>query len=355
MSSPSPTGPNESRFAHVLRERMDAYFIERGLSPYADPMMHRKIALGIAGWVAGLLVLYAAPLHGWQVLLAYLALALPQSFLLLNVAHDAIHGAISSRRWVNRLLSLVYDGCGVSSYLVRILHNQGHHATINLHGQDDPLEGRHVLRFTRDVPWRPWHHAQHLYGPLLYPLLSLDYVFLRDFEDFFRPTLAHLRRRRHRARQWLILFGGKLAYLGVMLGVPIFWLGYPALAVVAGFLLMHLVIGLLVAAVFAPTHLLGCNVFPRSGDEFPDYVHHIFATTCDFAPQSRVVTWLTGGLNHHIVHHIRPQVCHVHYPALTRIAQQTAAEFGVAYRALPTMRGALLAHHAWLREMARAA
>ncbi|MDB5433714.1 MAG: Linoleoyl-CoA desaturase [Caulobacter sp.] len=310
--------------------------------------------LGLVTWLGGLAVLYGTHLQGWEIALVYLVLALPQTFLVLNVAHDSVHGAVSSRPWINRLLAYTYDGCGVSSYLVRIFHNQRHHFCINILDEDDPLGGRGVLRFTPHSRRRYFHRFQHVYAALVYPMLSLDYVFVRDFVDFFGASPSVPGNRGRRSRQFLALLAVKLAYLAGMIAIPIFYVGYPAGPVLLGFLLMHLMIGLLVAAAFAPTHILDGNVFPYSRAEFPDYAHHIFATTCDFATQSRLVTWLIGGLNHHIVHHVAPEVCHVHYPALTKIAKATAAEFGVPYREIPSMGGALAAHHAMLRRLARA-
>jgi linoleoyl-CoA desaturase len=350
-----PIAEYESSFARVLRERLDRYFIERNLSPKANSMMIAKIVLGIGMWLGGFVTLYAVPLQAWQVPLFYVFLALPQTFLILNVAHDSIHNAISRERLVNKLLAYIYDGCGVSSYLVRILHNHGHHSTINLLGEDDPLGGRRVFRFTKHAPHKRFHRFQHLYAVVFYPMFSLDYVFLRDFEDFLIPTLGYLKRMRHRKREYVILFAGKLAYLTYVAALPIFYLGYSAASVILGFFLMHFVMGFLVAAVFAPTHILECNDFPQSRAEYPDYARHIFATTCDFATRSPLVTWLTGGLNHHIVHHICPHVCHVHYPALTWIAKETASEFRIPYKEMPTMRGALLAHYALLRQLAQPA
>ena len=159
-----------------------------------------------------------------------------------------------------------------------------------------------------------------------------------------------MKRMKHSRRQYLILFGGKLIYLFGLIGLPIL-LGHPPLMVFAGFLLMHFLVGFVVAAVFAPTHILACNDFPVSGKEYEDYVHHILATTSDFATESRVVTWLTGGLNHHIVHHICPHVCHTHYPQLTRIVKQTAARYKVSYKERPTMRAALSEHLNFLKRL----
>lgn len=355
MTSPQPTETAESRFATVLRERLQQYFSDRDLSPYGNREMAVKVVLGVGTLLLGIAVLYSVSLQTWEIPLVYVAIALPQTFLILAVAHDGVHGAISRRPWVNVLLGHTYDSGGVSSYLVRILHIQHHHFCINQLGKDDPLGGRVLLRLTRRMPRKVYHRFQHYYFALIYPMFSLDYVLMRDYVDIFRPKVIPWNRPGLRIRQVLTLLAGKVVYLAIMIALPIFYLGYPVGWVLVGFLLMHFVIGACVAAVGAPTHLLKSNDFPEDATEYPDFVHHIFATTSDFATESRLVTWLTGALNHHVVHHVVPDVCHVHYPALTRIAKETAAEFGIPYKEIPTMRGALLVHHELLRHLARTA
>jgi linoleoyl-CoA desaturase len=346
---------HQSEFAVVVRQRIADYFTERKLSPKADGIMMGKIALGLSVWAFGFVLLYCVPLTPGRLIAVYALLGLVQSFLILNVAHDAIHNAVSRRGYVNRFLSYVYDGCGVCSYLVRVLHNHAHHSCINLYGEDDPLSGRRFFRFTEQARGKALYHFQHLYAPFFYALFSIDYVFARDFEDFFFPVQSQLKRMKHPAREYAILIGGKLLYLTVVIVLPIRYLGYSPLNVLLGFVTMHAIIGGIVAAVFAPTHILECNEFPHSRAEYEDYVHHIFATTCDFAVDSPMVTWLTGSLNHHIVHHICPQVCHTHYPELTKIVKRTAAEFGVTYKEVPTLTHALSAHFAMLKRLGSSA
>jgi linoleoyl-CoA desaturase len=50
-----------------------------------------------------------------------------------------------------------------------------------------------------------------------------------------------------------------------------------------------------------------------------------------------------------------PTVCHVHYPALTRIIKATAEEYGLRYRETRTITGAFLAHLRWLKVLGNAA
>jgi linoleoyl-CoA desaturase len=192
---------------------------------------------------------------------------------------------------------------------------------------------------------------QHIYALLLYSVFSLDYVFVRDFECFFRPTHDYLRRTRHPLREYLILFAGKAFYLTYMLVLPVVLLHMTVLLVVAAFLLVHLIVGLSVALVFQTTHTVDTTYFPEGRNEFENGVYHIFATTADYATANPVVGWLTGGLNHHIVHHLCPFVCHTHYGPLTQIVRQTADEFGVPYRQNPTMTRAVWHHLILLKQL----
>ena len=85
-----------------------------------------------------------------------------------------------------------------------------------------------------------------------------------------------------------------------------------------------------------------------------DPLSHQLKTTCNFGTKSKLLTWYSGGLNHQIEHHLFPQICHVHYPALAPIVKETAEEFGLPYRADTSFLGAIGLHLGQLRELGRA-
>lgn len=340
----------DSPFPKVLRRRLDDFFADRAISPKADRMMWIKIAVGLAVLTGSWFALYAFKPDSWRFVGLYLLNAIAQTFLLLNIAHDSNHNAISSVRSVNKALNYVFDVCGISSYMWRILHHRGHHSCINLHGEDDALTGRGILRFTPHEPRAPLQRFQHIYALLLYAVFSLDYVFVRDFECFFFPSHDYLKTK-HPLREYVILFAGKGFYLSYMLVLPVVLLGKSPLLVGPSFLLAHLIIGLSVALVFQTTHTIDSTYFPSDRNEFDNWIYHIFATTADYATANPLVGWLAGGLNHHIVHHLCPFVCHTHYAPLTRIVQQTAEEYGVPYRQHPTMTQAIKHHLLLLKQL----
>ena len=350
-ASPVMDPAGASSFPKVLRRRLDRFFADPSLSPKADRTMWVKIAVGLTLLLGSWVALYTFRPGSWKFVALYVLGGLAQTFLLLNIAHDSNHNAISSRSIVNKTLNYVFDLCGISSYMWRILHHRGHHSCVNLHGEDDALSGRGILRFTPHEPWAPLHRFQHIYVLLLYALFSLDYIFVRDFECFFSPKHDYLKRTKHAPREYAILFGGKAFYVTYMLILPVLVLGKSLLLVAGAFLLVHLIVGLSVALVFQTTHTIDSTYFPTDRGEFDNSVYHIFATTADYATESPLVGWLTGGLNHHIVHHLCPFVCHTHYAPLTRIVKETAEEYGVPYRQHPTMTQAIWHHLILLKQL----
>ncbi|HEY4354893.1 MAG TPA: acyl-CoA desaturase [Acidobacteriaceae bacterium] len=351
-SSSLPIDPaNASSFPKTLRRRMDRYFADSNLSPKANGAMWMKIAVGMALLLGSWAALYAFRPTSWKFLGLYVLGGLAQTFLLLNIAHDSNHNAISSRPRVNKTLNYVFDLCGISSYMWRILHHRGHHSCINLHGEDDAIEGRGLFRFTPHDPRAPLHRFQHIYALFLYALFSLEYVFVRDFQSFFFPAHDYIERTRHPLREYIILFAGKAFYLTYMLVLPVMVMKESPLLVVGGFFLVHLIVGVSVVLVFQTTHVLEDTYFPLNRDEFENGVYHVFATTADYATENPVVGWLAGGLNHHVVHHLCPFVCHTHYAPLTRIVKETAEEFGVPYRQHRTMTAAVWRHLMLLKQL----
>ncbi|MGA7754625.1 MAG: fatty acid desaturase [Candidatus Sulfotelmatobacter sp.] len=343
----SATAPS---FPKVLRRRLDEFFADGSISPKADRAMWIKIAVGLAVLAGSWIALYALRPDSWRFVGLYLLNAIAQTFLLLNIAHDSNHNAISSVRSVNKALNYVFDVCGISSYMWRILHHRGHHSCINLHGEDDALTGRGILRFTPHEPLMPLQRFQHIYALFLYAVFSLDYVFVRDFECFFFPSHDYLKIK-HPLREYVILFAGKGFYVTYMLILPVVLLRKSPLLVGLSFVLAHLIIGLSVALVFQTTHCVDSTYFPLSRSEFDNGIYHIFATTADYATTNPVVGWLAGGLNHHIVHHLCPFVCHTHYAPLTRIVKETAEEYGIPYRQHPTMSRAIKHHLLLLKRL----
>ena len=71
----------------------------------------------------------------------------------------------------------------------------------------------------------------------------------------------------------------------------------------------------------------------------------------DFARRSKVVAWFLGGLNYQIEHHLFPRICHVNFPALSKVVEATCREFGVKYTEHKSVWAGVASHFRWLRRM----
>ena len=345
-------GIDASEFTKTLSRRVDDYFQTRGISRHANAHMIFKSVLWLSLWAASYVWLMTGRFNAVEIVGVYLIHGLIQLFTTFNIAHDANHGAYSSSKTVNRVMGCVFDIMGVSSYMWRLLHNDAHHSFINIRGADTTLISGNLFRFSPYDRRLPFHRYQHLYAPLLYCLSSLDWVLTKDFRWLANERFGNHRIARHPRSELLILFGGKIFYYTYVLVLPLIYLHVPWYSIAAGFIVMHLFIGFTIALIFQPNHFNEHAAYPEADEDgriSNNYIAHIFDTTSDYARTYRFTTWMLGGLNLHVIHHMFSGICHVHYPALTNIVIETAQEYGLCYRENKTVRGAFFAHLRWLK------
>jgi linoleoyl-CoA desaturase len=344
-----------SPFTRTLSHRIDNYFQERRISRHANLGMALKTVLGFFLWIATYLWLMTGRFLWWQVVGVYVVHGFAQLFMAFNIAHDANHSAYSKSKTVNRVLGCVFDLVGVSSYMWRLLHNDSHHSFVNIRGADTTLVSGNIFRFSAQDRRKPLHRFQHLYAPFLYSLSTLDWVLAKDYRWLLMERRFGNRKiTRHPRGELVLLFSIKAFYYTYMLVLPLIYLHAPWYSVILGFTVMHLFLGFTIALIFQPNHFNKDSTFPQAGEDGHidnNYVQHIFDTTADYARGNALACWLLGSLNLHIIHHMFPNICHVHYSALTKIVKATAEEHGLRYRENKTIAGAFLAHLKWMKAM----
>ncbi len=341
-----------SAFTRTLARRVDAYFQERNISRHANAHMVFKTVLWLSLWVASWIWLMTGSFGPVAIVGVYVVHGFAQLLATFNIAHDANHGAYSASKRVNRIVGCVFDLMGVSSYMWRLLHNDAHHSFINIRGADTTLISGNLFRFTPYDRRRPFHRYQHLYAPLLYSLSTLDWVLTKDYRWLFYARFGNHAIVKHPPGELVVLFASKIFYYTYVLVLPLIYLDVPWYSIIIGFVVMHFFLGFTIALIFQPNHFNEHAAYPEADQEgriSNNYIQHIFDTTSDYARTYPLTTWILGGLNLHIIHHMYSGICHVHYPALTRIVMQTAGEFGLCYRENRTVTGAFLAHLRWLK------
>ena len=344
--------PHDEFFLEV-RKRVDAYFRRTGLRPRDDPRMYLKVAISLAWLVASYLLLVFWAQAWWQVLLGVISLGVAVPCVGFNVMHDAGHHALSDRPWVNQLMFLVLDLLGGSSYIWARKHNIVHHTYVNITGHDDDVAIGVLGRLTPHQKWLPFHRYQHWYLWPLYGLIPLKWYFFDDFRDVLRGRIGEYPIARPRGGDLAILLGGKLAFVCLAFAIPLMRHSPPAVVLCVA--AVSLIEGVVLAVVFQLAHTVEEASFPMPNPETGRmdgrWAVHQVETTVDYARANPFITWFVGGLNYQIEHHLLPQVCHVHYPAIAGVVEATCREFGVRYLYRDTFAAAVASHYRWLRRL----
>ena len=156
-------------------------------------------------------------------------------------------------------------------------------------------------------------------------------------------------------RDHFVFWGFKLFNAFLFVGLPIWMLGFTSWIV--GFLIFTSFAGLVLSLVFQLAHTVEHTSFPMpdeaSGRMDDEWAVHQIKTTANFATRNKLVSWLVGGLNFQIEHHLFPKISHIHYPQISKIIKQACQEYGVEYIEYPRVHLAIASHVSFLREMGR--
>ncbi|MEZ6125017.1 MAG: acyl-CoA desaturase [Planctomycetaceae bacterium] len=357
----APVGGNSVKFGRstgfmqTLRERVDAWFEEHQHTKRDHPRMYLKTVV-ILSWAilsyAGL-VFWAA---SWPQALALAAsLGIAMAAVGFNIQHDGGHGAYSRFPAVNQLMAFTLDILGGSSYIWKRTHNIIHHSYTNVTGIDGDIDLGVLGRLSPHQPRYGFHRLQHLYLWFLYGFITFKWQFHDDFQALLRGRIGETRVPRPQGLDLFLLILGKAMFVTLAFVIPLSlhaWYNVLGCFVAASF-----VQGLLLSIVFQLAHVVEHADFPLPDAESQkienEWAVHQVETTVDFARDSWLATWFTGGLNFQIEHHLFPQICHIYYPELSRIVEATSKEFGVSYAAHPTTLSAVKSHYSLLKKLGR--
>lgn len=343
-------------FFTELRQEVNAYFTETGKSRHANTEMVVKTVLLLTFYLGAYTLILTTGWPLWALWGLCVAMGVGMAGIGFAVAHDAVHGAYSSKAWVNRMIGYSMNLVGGSSYVWSITHNVVHHTYTNIPDYDEDLEVAPILRLSRSAPWWPIHQFQHLFGWVLYGLATIFWVFVKDYRKLSKTHIGPYDAKKHPRGEVAVTILGKLLYYTYTIVIPLLVLDITWWQFVIGFVTMHFVAGIILGVIFQLAHVVEGPLQP-SGNEHGKlertWAEHQLATTSDFAIHNRALTWYVGGLNYQVVHHLFPKVCSVHYPALSPILARVAARHGLEYHVQPTLGGAIRSHAAMLWQLGR--
>jgi linoleoyl-CoA desaturase len=337
----------------TLQSSVEQFFEQQALPKHGGARLLTK-AFVIGSWFIAsyvLLVFFAAT--WWQVALLALSLSTAVAAIGFNVQHDGGHKAFTSSRKWNRFFAFGLDLLGASSYLWNYKHNQFHHQHTNVDGVDEDLDAAPFLRLAPSQKRHWFHRFQHFYAWPLYGFLIIKWHLVDDFRNVARGRIGDHRIPRPKGRELLYFVLGKVLFFSWAFVIPS--LLHPLPLVLLVYVFAAGWTGILLSVVFQLAHCVEETTFWVPPDEGIRMDHswaaHQIATTADFAPRNRALTWFLGGLNFQVIHHLFPRISHVHYPDLAPLIEEACAKHGVRYVSVSTFRHALRSHFRFLRRL----
>lgn len=343
-------------FHNILKSRVDSYFSEKNISSKANGFMVFKTVFYLSSLIVSYVLLLFGNLCAPLNFLLFSVIGLFTAFIGVNICHDAIHGAYSKYKFINKLMSVIFNLVGASDYVWNIMHNIIHHTYTNIQGYDDDVETVPILRMTPHQKHKKIMRFQHYYAFFIYGLATFQWVFIKDYKKFFQKKIGNYDNKKHPKKEYFFLFFYKFIYYILFIVLPLIFIGMSWWQIILGFLLLHFVEGITLSLIFSLAHMVDGPGFPipdENGIVAENWAIHQLKTTSDFCRKNDFVSFLCGGLNFQIEHHLFPKVCHVHYKALSEIVKKTAEEYGIPYLEQMHFFNALKSHVNFLKKLGR--
>ena len=347
---------DQPEFYQVLQKRVNNYFKENNISKYANINMKLKTLFMLCVYFIPLgLMISGTVTDKGLVLLLWIIMGFGMAGIGLSIMHDANHGSYFQNKKLSDFVGYIINFVGGYHINWKIQHNVLHHSFTNIEGYDEDID-KGVMRFSPTQERKPIFKYQIFYAPFLYGILTLYWFVGKDFEQLIRYNRKNLLATQGLTlrRALIEILLTKLGYLILTLIIPIMVLPQPWWQTLLGFLLMLFISGMILALIFQPAHVVEETDFyvpDENGSVQNSWAVHQLHTTTNFANDNALFSWLIGGLNFQIEHHLFPNICHVHYKPLSKIVKRTAEEYGLPYYHHETYYAALKSHFTMLNKL----
>lgn len=354
MSIPKFSASAQS-FHTELKRRISEYFAQAGKSSTGNINLYTKAIILVAGFLFVYIHLVFFTPAPWLALLECVVLGGLTAGIGFNIMHDGMHGSFSRYKWVNEMAGLSLNFLGANNFMWRTKHNIIHHTYTNIEGIDDDIEAKPLLRLCETQKYYKIHRFQHWYFWAAYSLLYIWWVFFTDYKKYFSGKIGPTPLKKMSIGQHISFWGFKALHAVIFIAVPIYMVGFTPWLI--GFIVYGMFAGFVLSIVFQLAHTVEHTHFPMANTETgkmeDEWAIHQLKTTANFATRNKLISWLVGGLNFQVEHHLFPRISHVHYPAISRIIKKACQEFNIPYIEFPKMRLAVASHVSHLRNLSR--
>jgi linoleoyl-CoA desaturase len=346
----------KSNFFSVLRSRVDDYFKNKNITKYGNATMVTKTIVLALCYLGSFALIISLPMPSVLYYTLWSVMGFGLAGIGMSVMHDANHGSYSSNPKLNTLLGYSINLIGGSVFNWKLQHNVRHHAYTNIANYDDDINDKLVIRLSPHTEVKWFHRYQQYYSFVFYGMLTIYWTFMKDFYQFYEYIAKGVNKNSFTENAIILgrIILAKLFYGFFFIFAPIYFLHIPTDLFFKGYFLMHFIAGFVLTITFQLAHTVEHTTHPtpnEAGVIDNNWAIHQLNTTVDFSPNNKFLTWYMGGLNFQVEHHLFPNICHVHYPAIAKIVESTAKEYEVPYLINKTLFQAVASHYRLLEEL----
>lgn len=263
------------------------------------------------------------------------------------VLHDAGHHRFS-RHYIPNMLTVntaVPVGLWVAHWTIK---HRAHHRLPAAYPDDGFTQANGLLRLHPEAPYRSFYRFQHIYAGLIYTLM-LPGELLSQVSFLIKGSIGGERQTTPLTRRLVTFSAEKLVTFLVLLPYLLvsnlwnFLVLLTASCVLAGFI---------TACILVIGHVNVGLVYERRDDGPFAWQSYVVSTTASFSTASPTMAWITGGLTHHLVHHLYPQASRKQLRAMYRTTVAAVEErVHITSVEFSTFRAALRGHWVALKKL----
>lgn len=340
--------PSQSPLYTTIRKRV----IEEVLKP-RGMATGNVTARGVPAWH------YLTVIFTWLVCAAWflyspsifngLCLGFALSWIGTGVQHTANHGGLVKNTKLGYMIGLLDDlATGGSSIVWRYHHQVGHHAYCNDVTLDpDAYSSFPVVRLDSSQQWQPYHRFQFIYGPIAFCFLWIS-IQLQDlqcllnaqfFDISFKGTksveivFAVLLKVIHFC--WIVVLPYQVHGLEVMLYPWMACFGFGGFALASMFIVSH--------------NVDETKYLADPANTKKDWARQQIETSTSWGGEFG--SFMSGGLNLQIEHHLFPCMAHNLYAAASVIVKDECKKQGIHYQSYNTFFPNFVDHIKFLYEI----
>lgn len=314
----------EDEFFSTLKLRVINYFKDNNINYKKTPKTYISILFTVILLVSSWLCMYLLPPWG---ALAAISMGLATSSLIGTYGHDLIHGNVftklSKRRgfWIlNDILWGLFVPFMPERYF-QYEHIRHHNFPMHPQHDYDVYALKDLVRLSHHIPKKPHHNFQHIYAPLTYGY----YIFLQLLGGYTTTFFDDREILKDNGNLRDIIFSSIIAF-SFHIVLPIYLTNIWWVILCAGIYFFTWQSAIYISA--GLPHMTGSA---EKENKSNSWAYQVCNTTKNLKVESQFFSWVTGGLNCHINHHLLPSIPQEHLSSITPIVEQTCKEFNYPY------------------------